>query len=632
MLRMSKASAIVVNLDKCHRLEDFEVWVDGVGGKVFFYHAPSGVAYSRVPKGMRGMPQGFLPSSKSPKASRRATSSGSTATAYEGAHMRAEKASKKDSPTLDSRLAKKARKNTATAVMERSAVAKSGVGTEGTSSTAPEAMDGGSAGAASSLLSLTEVRRESAAAITAMLKQLETDKFRIWKKREEAVELLEGRCSPCVKLLASYIPEELPGEWEVHHALRELKEMLEGTSFNNVIKSSGKGLFKKAKTDGGVALSVVKTAVRHLEGSLQGIHEKDAERMCISLQLLEQIFLNSSSGCAMWKELSSGARPDTAREDEFCFSVPFLIVWRVLMQKVPSQWQPYGDSWKRALLPLLGCEEAEPSAPSAVNAKERVTALAFSDFAILFAPLDTWWEQVRRLLQGTPEFFWFEHGPTAGDPNVFVKKPRVGNYLFRFSGTKRRRIVLQFVSEMAMRSAELQGGPRLNVRWESAAVEVLAPADTDGPCQYEFLGERYDSLSAIAHAYREHFKGPVDKSRFCTWFWSDPASNETVATSLGRGGEGSFAIARTKSERASYVLFHNGPEGLRDYLLDLTGGAISVDFNGHHVVAPTMVELLYAACAFGRFSNPVPAPYTAMRARLTNQPTMYFAGKLTATR
>lgn len=115
------------------------------------------------------------------------------------------------------------------------------------------------------------------------------------------------------------------------------------------------------------------------------------------------------------------------------------------MQKVPSQWQAYGEAWKTALQPLLGCEEAVDAAPSSVNAKQRVTALAFSDFAVLFAPLDTWWAQVRKLL-GTPEFFWFERGPTSGNANDFVKKPRVGNYLFRFSGSKRRRIVLQFIS------------------------------------------------------------------------------------------------------------------------------------------------------------------------------------------
>lgn len=120
---------------------------------------------------------------------------------------------------------------------------------------------------------------------------------------------------------------------------------------------------------------------------------------------------------------------------------------------------------------------------------------------------------------------------------------------------------LTTAAEMAMRAAELQGGPRLNVNWESAAVDVVAGRE-GGLCQYQFLGERYESLNAIVAAYSEHFKVPADKSRFCSWFWVDPASREAVVACIGRGGEGSFAIVRTKSERASYALFHNGPEGV----------------------------------------------------------------------
>lgn len=278
---MSKFSPITVDFEKCHRQEDFEVWVDDLEGNVFFHHVPSGVSYSRIPRNLRGLPSGFVPARKAK--ARRRTSSGSSREACEvvrkGAEATAEQRTSGPPPSPS--------------LLPLSKSPALGPAQASDSLSRPQQCEGSRKDfvldASSSLLSLTDMRRESATSIAAMLQQLTTDKFRIWKKKGDAMELLEGRCSPCVKLLISHIPEELMGEWEVHAALQRLKVVLEGSSFNNTAKSSGKGLFKKVRTEGGVALTNVKKAVRVLERHLQNVHEQDAESMCVSLDLLEQV-------------------------------------------------------------------------------------------------------------------------------------------------------------------------------------------------------------------------------------------------------------------------------------------------------------------------------------------------------
>mmetsp|Transcript_4749 Transcript_4749/g.16695 ORF Transcript_4749/g.16695 Transcript_4749/m.16695 type:complete len:657 (-) Transcript_4749:1818-3788(-) len=655
---MSRTQAIAVDFSQCHRLDEWEVWVNDEDGKVFFYSPSLGTAHARIPREHRGGPGATKKQSGPPTGdTRKFSASMSAAEIKEATGDRTLAASGSGSKRKTSRSpGRKNRSKTASCGGEEADTVEqtsAGAGLQAGGGAGPkrsprkarsqevakqqkeaaEIREKTSRDATQSLLSLTDMRRESAATIAAIEANLATDKFRIWKKKEDALCLLQTRCSPCVEMLISYVPEELPGEWEVHHAIAGLRDVLQGTEFNNVAatKQSGAlGIFKKGKTKGTLAHDCLKKAIRVLEQHIKALDKTESKGLCVSGQLLGQIFGPGEAGEA-WKQLSAGSRPDSAGPDEWSFSVAFLVAWRVLMRKVPAQHQPRADGWRRALAPLLCDLSVEEFDPSSVRDSHRVTALAFADFALLFSPLESWWEQVERLLLGTPEFLWFPHRSTPGDPNALFSKPRVGLFLFRFSTSKRRRIVLQFISELGMKAAEAHGGQRAAVKWESVPVNVVA--GKEGSRQYELFGDHYSTLADVAAAYGEHFKTPVDKSRHCPWFWGDPASPQEVSCAVGSAAPGSFAIVRTKSSRAAFVLYHNGPSSVDDYLLAKDSvGSYMVEIGDRQFSAQTLTELVYKASRQGILSLPVqrPAGGGSLRGRLHSQPTVYFSGQLKA--